>query len=535
VRSRSSFLGGAFILAAAGLFCRLLGAVYRIPLSRLIGDEGMGLFQMAYPIYSTVLMLSTMGLPVAVSKIVAEKVAKGDRRGAHRTFRLAFGLLAGVGALGSIGLYLVADEVAAVIAKDVRAYWSLAVISPAIFFVAAMSAFRGYFQGLQNMMPTALSQVVEQSVRVLTMFIAASILLPRGVEYAAAGATFGAVTGGLAGLLLLIAIYLRYAGAHPDAVGSAYPSSESRLQLASRLIRLAIPISLTGIMMPLIQLTDMLVVPTRLRAAGVVAERATALYGQLTGMAFPLVNMPTLFTAALATSLVPAISEGVALGRASLLSSRVRASLRLTFALAIPASVGLAVLSRDICALLYALPEAGTPLLALSPALVFLCLTQTTSGVLHGLGLADLPLKHIAVGVMVKFALGWWLTALPALGIAGAAIGTVGGFLVASTLNLAAVGRRAGGTEALPTLVFKPLVAAALMGATVRLCGQWLSTIIRPSGLVTVLCIGAGALVYMSILVLVGGVTERDFSLIPVVGNRLAEMLRKLRWGSGRR
>src|SRR5579875_3788342 len=197
---RASFLRGALILVAGSLASRGLGAVYRFILPSLMGGGeqaayGMGLFGMAYPIYTGILDLSAVGVPLAISKRVAENVARGQHGAATRVFRVAFGILAVVGLVFSGLLALVAKPYARYVTLDPNAAISILAIAPAIFFASLEIGYRGFFQGMQHMAPQSVSQVVEQLVRILTMFALAVLLLPHGIEYAAAGASFGAVTG----------------------------------------------------------------------------------------------------------------------------------------------------------------------------------------------------------------------------------------------------------------------------------------------------------------------------------------------------
>jgi len=207
--NNSDFVRGATILAVAGITARVIGAVFRVVLAAILGDEGIGLYQYAYPIYSTLLVLATAGIPVALSKIMAEKIALKDYREAQRVFKVAFILLAVSGLAITLVMLLGAEYISLKLIKDVKAVYPLIAISPAIFFVTIMASLRGFFQGQQNMAPTAVSQLLEQLVRVGFSTLLVLLLIPLGLEYAAAGATSGAVTGGLAGLLLLSILYLK--------------------------------------------------------------------------------------------------------------------------------------------------------------------------------------------------------------------------------------------------------------------------------------------------------------------------------------
>lgn len=516
-----SFLGGASILAAAGIISKVFGAVYRIPLARLIGAEGMGLYGMAYPLYTMILALSTAGIPVAISKLVAEKLAQEKPREARQVFRVALEALFALGLGFSLLLFgLVHFMVGRGFLRDARAFWPVVAISPAVFLVAVVSVLRGFFQGQQNMLPTAASQVLEQLLRAGTALLLGYLLIRRGVEFAAAGAAFGAVTGA-AGALAVLLWYMRREGL---TFGERVEPGARRMILHT-VFRLAVPVSLAGLVMPIIQNLDVVIVPRRLEVAGYGVHEATALFGQLSQMAATLINLPTIITVALSVSLVPAISAAVAGGDKAVLKARMETALRLTVLLELPAFVGLFVLARPIMALLYDLPAAGAVLAALSASCLFLGLHQTTSGILQGLGRTDIPVRSLVVGAAVKVLLTYILTAVPALGIRGAALGTVATFAVAALLNALAIERLVGFPWNARELVVKPVAAAIIMAACVRIGYRLLLPLLGTS-LTTLLAIGIGVASYGPALVVVRAVRPEDLELLPGPGRTVARYLR---------
>jgi len=529
-RPKETFLQGAFLLAAAALVSRLLGALYRIPLYPILRKEGMGLFQMAYPIYSLLLTLSTVGVNIAISKLVAEHEARGDHAGTQRVFSTSLWLLGISGFILSVTLFATSRLVAERVAKDPRSFLSIAAISPAIFFVSLMSAYRGYFQGHQRMAPTALSQIIEQFVRVATLFLLALGLLGRGIEYAAAGATFGAVTGSIAGLIYLLWVFSKEGrqGARAQAMPTGERGTASTWQVIKRIVQIAVPISLTTGILGLIQIVDLILVPGRLQVMGLGYEEATALYGQLSGGAVPLMNMPTVVTAALQVSLVPAITQALAVHDVDRARSRTATALRLSFVLMIPASVGLFVLNREIPVFLFGDPGVAGPLAALSSAVLFLSLQQTTSGALQGMGHLGVPVRNLLFGAIAKIVVTYVLTAMPQFGINGAAYGTVAAFLIAAALNLTELQSRLGGVFHFPDMIVKPGLAVALMGLTVRYFFNRLHGIMPSLGIPTLVAIALGAAVYGVVLLLLGGVRASDISIVPIAGPRLVSILKRL-------
>jgi stage V sporulation protein B len=271
----------------------------------------------------------------------------------------------------------------------------------------------------------------------------------------------------------------------------------------------------------------MAVVPSRLRALGLGVHEATGLYGRLSGMAYPVIFVPTIFTAALAVSLVPAISEAQ-VSRPDWVRSRSSIALRLNLLVNVPAAVGLAVLAREVCALLYKVPEAGVPLFWLTPGIVFLSVQMISGAVLQGLGRSDLPVKHLVVGGLVKLALTWVLTGLPGLGIAGAAMATVIGYALNAYLNTRSAARLSGGSLGTLRLSVVPVLSSALMGLVVLATKPALARAVG-AGMGALAAIAVGVLVYGLLVLMLGGLSGAELEMVPLAGPFLARILRRLR------
>lgn len=524
--SRQSFLQGALVLAAAGLVSKLLGILYRIPFARLVGAEGMGLYQMAYPIYTMVLAVATAGFPVAISVLVSEKRVQGDLWGMRKVFRLSLFMLAVLGLIMSCVLFAAADFLSQRVLHDHRAVYALRFIAPAIFFAGIMSAFRGFFQGQGWMLPTALSQVSEQIIRVLTVLLAAWWLLPLGPEYAAAGATFGAVTGGAIGLLVLGVIYAGFSFPRSPLFIPVKQPEDKITVILKRLFTLSFPIALGALVMPMIQTLDALLVPLRLQVAGCTMQEATELFGQLSGMAGTLVNLPGVITIALAMSLVPAVSAAAARQQYEVINGRLNAAIRLMLLFSLPAAVGFYVLGLPISHLLYGLSEAGWPLKALAPAVLFLGLYQVTSATLQGLGRTGRPVFHLILAGGLKVCLNYFLVAEPALGIQGAGIATGAAFALAAALNLVSLQRLIGYQLPWRLILLKPVIAVTIMALTVYyLQGQIPSVPVR-SEFLTLITILAGGLVYGIAILVLGELRSHELELVPGMGLKLVKWLR---------
>jgi len=535
--SSKTFIKGATILAVTGISARIIGAVFRIVLAAILGDEGIGLYMYAYPIYSTLLVVSTAGIPVALSKLMAENIALKDYREALRVFRVALFILTLTGLVITLVLLLGAEFFSASVVKDMEAVYPLMAISPAIFFVTVMAALRGFFQGQQNMLPTAASQLLEQLVRVGFSIFLVLLLLPVGLEYAAAGATSGAAAGGLAGLLFLGIFYWRKRGRFlklSDQQQEHKPASVGRI--IHRIFSLAIPVTIGGLVVPLISLIDLAVVPRQLQAAGFDLETARALYGQLTGMAGPVVYFPNVIALALSISLVPAISEAFALRDRNLIQSRTAIAVKLTVFFSLPSALGLYILAEPITVLLFNNAAAGYSLAYMSWSVIPLCIYVTTTGLLQGLGRPIVPALNMLYGGIVKTILAWFLTALPELNVGGAALASVIGIGVAAALNLYHVNRFTGWRGSLRELVVLPGIAVLAMSVFVYATYSLINNFAEPlmsagwlNAAATLLAILIGIAVYSLILLVIGGLSKEELTMIPFVGSHLAAFARRFR------
>jgi stage V sporulation protein B len=411
--------------------------------------------------------------------------------------------------------------------QEPRAFSAIVAISPAIFFTAITSAFRGYFQGHQEMIPTATSQVIEQVVRVITVLVGAVILLPYGLEFAAGGATFGAVTGGAAASIILVFFYFSPTYGSLSKGRSDNCAPDKTFQIIGRILKIALPLSIGGLVMPLMQAIDAFFVPMRLQDSGLSVARATELFGQLTGMAGSLINLPAIITTSLAVSLVPAVSEAMALKKTWQVERRILASGRLAFLLCLPATAGLGLLATPISILLYDIPEVGIPLRYLSPSVLFLGLYQTTAGALQGLNHASVPVINLTIGLIIKSFLNYILTAIPALNIKGAAIASVVAFFIAFILNYLVLKFKFGIRFNLLRTTTIPLVATGLMLVITKYVYEVLFSAISNS-LATLVAIIIGAVVYFFVLLMLGGLSEEDLLVIPGIGRKMATVLKKL-------
>ena len=503
--SRQSFITGALILLVASFINRIIGFAYQMIIVRLIKPEGIGLFNMVFPIYVLVLVLATMGIPLAISKLVAEEVARHNIRGANRIFKISLTFLIILSVFFTVLLVLAAPLLMKYVFPNPKVYYIFLCLIPGIIVVAICSAFRGYFQGLQQMTPTAVTQIIEQMVRVASGLTIAYFLLPRGVEYAAIGASLGVVIGEFVGCLTMIYLYLVNRKKLP--MGKVTPQ-EPLPQTCRKIFGLGIPVTMTRFTSTFLMSVEAVLIPLRLQESGMTMTEATSTFGLLVGVADALFFTPTMITAALATALIPAISDALALHNHQLVLSRIAKALRITICTGLPCAVAFMLLPNEMCGVLFGYPKAGPILAALAVGGPFLYFQQTTTGILQGMGEAVRPFKNLVIASVFKILGLYYLTVIPGLGITGAVIALVSCYIMMAVLNYLDLQQLIGYRIHFSHDIFKPCLAAVGMAVV-----MWqIKLVLLPiSPLLTILvALAAGCLVYLVLLFLLGGIHRDD-------------------------
>lgn len=516
------FLKGAMILTIAGIIVKVIGAFSKVLIARILGGEGIGLYMMAYPIYQIIVSISAAGIPVAISIMIAEKLANHDMRGVNQVFKVSLRVLTVVGILFSIGLYASAEVLINWgIITDPRALVPIQLLAPAIFVVAILSCFRGYFQGFQYMVPTGTSQVFEQIFRVGSMVGLAYYFIHKGLHLAAGGATFATFPGVFVGLLVLIYFYrAQRSTCHKLALqqNEEAPIVSNRAVI-KRLFALAIPVSMANIMLPMVSLIDTFIVPKRLMDIGYYLHEATTQFGYLTGMATSLIGLPIILTTSLAASLVPAVSEAHAQGDKTLIITRASTSIKIANLFTIPACVGLSVLATPISMLIYATPHAGPVIAVISLSIIFLGWQQITAAILQGLGSTVIPMCSILIGLVVKAVLDYQLIVTTGLGINGAAWATNMNFAIAAAINIYFVNQYVGSIVRYMELL-KILISAMAMGGATQVIYMFVVDVLG-NALAVAMSISAAIAVYGVSLWITKAIVNDDIYDLPVIGKRL--------------
>ncbi len=503
------FLGGAALLTAAVAVSKLLGALYKIPLGNLLGSRGMGCFQAAYNVYGVLLTLSTAGLPLAMSRLIAQ--SRGRPRRQRRIFHVALAVFLVLGLVGSGVMLAFPRQLAGLLHNELAAP-SIRVLAPALLAVCLLSAIRGYTQGQGQMLPTAVSQVVESAGKlVVGLGLAWYLLTIRGAspEVGAAGAMAGVTAGSLLALLVLS---LRR---QPSCTGSDAPPS--RREVLDQLLKIGVPITLGAGGMSFITLLDQSVAMDALQSRlGLGLEEANRQYGEY-AFALTLFSLPPSFLYPISVSLVPAISGALGQGDRRTARRHTRTALRMALLLALPSGIGLSVLAGPVLRLLYpaqvqTAAAAAHHLRVLGLAAVCVCLMVVSGGILQAWGHEHIPVVTLLTGGAVKIAVSYQLVSDPAWGIRGAAVGTLLCYALIAGMNLLAVGRTTG-------IVFhwgvplRTLVAVGAMAVTAS--GFYRMLVHRASLPLAVLgAVAAAAAVYGGLVLLLGAVRREELCAV---------------------
>lgn len=537
----SKFLKGALILTIANIIVKILGAVYRIPLLRILGEEGMGLFMAVYPFYATMLSISTAGVPLAVSKLVSEKIALDNYDGARQVFRVARSMMLASGLIVTGILVFATPYYTSKVLKVPRTLYPMLAIAPSIVFYAVKSAFRGFFQGQQRMGPSAAASVVEQLVRVATIFLLAILLMNYSLELGAAGAAFGSVTGAAAGFFLLLYYYLRtgpeYASLAARGTNNALAPTK---QVLKEIFALALPITVGSVIVPIVNMVDSSLILPRLQAGGFSEKAALGMLGIFSGAAMSLVNVPTIFTLGLGASLLPAIAEAYAHKQYDLISRLSNLSVRVGQIIALPSAIGLFVLAEPISIFLFDNIAVARPLSVAAFSAVFIILNHTTTPVLQGLGKTYLPIVHMLYGLLAKIVINYYFTPIPAINILAPAAGTIVAFALAAFFNLRSIRKLVGLGVSFYDGFIKPFFNAVLMGVSLFFIHPQFEKLARAilgsrgsafslNGLSVLMSVGLGIGVYAVATLLTGTLTRAELEPIPKIGPKLADLLSRFR------
>lgn len=546
-------LKGAFILSAAAMLSKLIGTLQKIPLQNMGGDAVFGIYNTVYPFYMMMITVAVLGFPAAVSMFVAEYEAEGRSGDSRRLLRISSVTLVLFGLVLGLIMYGAAPWLGQAIGSG-QVVPALRAGALALAFVPWMSVLRGYFQGLHNMVPTAVSQIVEQSVRVAVMIALLLYLIEAGAspDRIAAGALLGSAAGGAAGLLIMVWYWRRHGSrpltGAPQPLPSAEPedvkkdsgahadvNKEGAGVLLRRLLAYGIPVCLSLLAVPLIGLADTFTVPRLLSMAGLPEEAAMAEFG-IYNRGLPLVQLVTMLATSLSVLFIPALAEAKFRGERDRVASHTGLALRWFWLIGMSASIGLAVLAKPINVMLYEDAAGTVTMQVIAFTAAGGTMSTITAALLQGVGIVKAPALHLLAAAALKLLLN--LLLVPQLGITGAAIAGVAAHLAAAALNIALLSRSARITAGAGAVMARTLAvlaavavaawcaqaaAGAMLGAAGIAPGRLADAAAALGGVLA----GGGA--FLAAAAWTKLLTASELRMLPKVGGPLAALLKALR------
>ncbi len=516
----SRFFRGTLILLLAGLITRILGFINRVVLARFVGEEGVGLYMMASPTLFLVIAITQIGLPVAISKFVAEANAIGDYRKVKSILVVSLTATAILSIIFTPLLFFGAKFLAMHLFTDHRVYYPLLAMIPIIPISAISAVLRGYFQGKQQMNPFAISLILEQAVRISLIVFFTKKFLPYGIEYATAGAIVAAIFGELISLLYLLA---RFKFRKSFKLRTKFFSHlNGGRTVFSELMTVAMPTTGSRIIGSIAWFLEPIVVAQSLAIAGVTTVNATKLYGELTGYALPLLMLPSFITVSLGTSLIPAISEAYSKKKFRLVEYQLQQSLRFTFISGAICVVIMYVLADPLMTVMYGNDHAAHYVKFLAPFFIFFFYQGPLQAALQAMNMASAAMVNSFVGAIIKTVLILVLATQPQFGIMGVTLSLGVGMMLITWLHFISISKKIR----IPIYLREYVVVFLIMVIT-GYTGHILSTtLFVPFGIVRNLLSSTGAmlLIFLILLAVTGVVNKQEIQKLPFVGQALSKL-----------
>ena len=529
---KEGFMQSVLVLMISQLAIKLLGLIYKIYLTNKegFGDTGNAIYSSGYQIYALLLTISSIGVPNAISKLVSEKVAIGDNKGAHRIFKIALLTFGVIGFVATMILFIGAGYISNVILQIPEAEMTLVALSPAIFFVTIASVLRGYFNGREKISVTAKSQTLEQIFKtVLTVIVVEIVGLATNLNTTlmSAGANLATTLSVLLSfgyLALYYKIYKRNIAV--EVKNSVNYKHESLIKVVKRILFVSIPITLSAIMSTLNKNIDSVTVVRGLKKFLTEAE-AKSQYGILSGKVDTLITLPLSFNIAFATALVPSISSSIAKGETESASKRISFSILISILIGLPCTIGMMIFSEQIINLLFPNATNGSLLLQISAiTIIFSVLSQTINGALQGLGKIMTPAITSTIGLITKLITNIWLIQIPGIGVYGAAIGSIINNIVAFGLSYIVLAKTIKLEAKFTKCVIKPIIATIIMG----ICSYYtylLFASIISARIATIIAVLIAIIVYVILVIILKILDKEEIKMIPY-GSKLIKVLENL-------
>ena len=542
--SKTNFLAQGTILVIASFVAKAIGMIYRIPLTHILGDDGNGYYSTANEIYTIILMISSFSLPLAVSRLVAEREYAGEVKNSYKVLICSLRFAAVTGGILSILTFLLGGMITKYVMGVELASYALRVLAPAIFLFALTGVLRGFFQGHGTMVPTAVSQIIEQIINAIVSVAGAYVMLQYGLKLgekkgdaelgtalAAAGGTFGTVASVGVALLFMIVIYLGYRNGFKRRM----KKDKTRRRESDRAIYRAItytilPIVLSTLVYNISTIIDQGVFNHILAGMGFTQKQYATVWGIYSGKFRVLMNVPLSIASCLAPSVVPALTEAMANNDLREAGLRTRDTIRYTMVFTIPCAVGMAALARPIMMMLYGNNDS----LALAAGImqsgalltVLLALSTLTTGILQGLGEMQAPLVHAATAVAIHLGFLVLFVVKFKWNIYGVVYANIIFGLIICLLNARSIRKKLHYRQEIKKTFLVPVIAAGVMGIAAYLVHR-VFNLFAGNTISTILAVCVGAVVYGICLVKLGGILEREIRRLPK-GDLLADLLIRL-------
>lgn len=535
---KESFMSSVLILMISQVLIKILGLIYKLYLTNRegFGDKGNAIYSSGFQIYALFLTISSIGIPGALAKLVSEKIAIGDTKGAHRIFKIAFVTFGLIGFLSSTILFLGAGYISNTLLQIPEAELTLVALSPSIFFVSISCVIKGYFTGRENLKVTANSHTLEQFFKtVLSVIIVEMVALTTGTDTTimAAGANLATT---LATVLCFLYLYKYYSKMRKEIAFELKRATKNKrtriIKTIKQILSVSIPMSMTAILGTINKNIDSMTVVRGLRSF-LSEEQAKIQYGILSGKVDTLVTLPMSLNMAFATALVPSISSSKAIGDIETIRKRVLFSMLISMLIGMPCMIIMILFAKQILELLFPNATSGAFIYQISClGIIFIVLEQTISGALHGLGKMLTPAIALGIGVIIKFILNMYLIPINPSdfflgGTAGSAISTVVCHAVALTIEFKILSKNINLKLDKNKFIVKPVIACLIMGTIAYIFNITLFQCLNEK-ISTMLLILMCVIIYILLLIILRVFSEEEIYMIPY-GSKIYNFLKKLR------
>ena len=541
-KKNNSFLMQGMILAVAGIITRIIGIVYRIPVANILGTEGQGFYATAFSIYNIALLLTSYSLPLAVSKLISARVSKGERKNAMRIFKGALWFAFIVGSAVACIVFFFSDFIAKTIMSMAPSAYALRVLAPGLLIVAVMGVLRGFFQGMGTMMPTAISQILEQIVNAVVSIIGASYLLEMGKKaaekanndsvayaYGAAGGTLGTVCGALFGLLFLLFVMKIYSPTIKKQLKRDHSKKrESYREIYMILLMTIAPVILSTAIYNISETIDIGMFGSIMAAQGHSLKERSDLLGRFSSHYNVLINIPLAVANALGASLIPSLTAAVAVGNKKQIHSKIAMAIRFSMMIAIPSFVGFLVLANPILALLFnGNIDISANMLRLGAiTVVFYCMSTVTNAILQGLNKMTIPVKHGAISLGIHLVGLLIMLVIFKMGIYAVVASNIIFSLSMCILNARSLKHDAGYRQEVKNTFLIPSIASIVMGGAAFVI-YFLCNLVISQNVAVIIALIVAVLIYAVSLLKLGGLSSEEILALPK-GSTLLSLFRKL-------